>query len=68
MLLGRAGGSRAKARQGSERDKETAEETSDPSRLFSRHVTHVEMRFELGREPKEPGRLGELCAGRRHWM
>lgn len=39
MLLGGLVGVGRKARQGSERDKETREETSVPSRLFSGHVT-----------------------------
>lgn len=56
---GRAGGSRGKARQGSERDKETTAETSVPSRPFSRHVTQVKMRFDRRRELKEPGHWGK---------
>lgn len=68
MLLGGlvgVGGGRGKA----------ASETRRPEkrRLFclvcSQVTSHnVEMRVDPRRELKEPGHLGEVSAGRRHWM
>lgn len=67
MLLGGlvgVGGRRGKAASETRRQ----QQTSVPSRPFSRHVTQVEMRFDPRRELKRSQATWEVSAGRRLWM